>query len=106
MPDQTIFTKQDNNTIIINEFKPTVIISGYFLPPKRYDYSFLLKQKNDIQNQWDFQISGKYKEIDEINVARSGEMVFVDKLISESNKLGIVAKTEISPIETQPSGAK
>lgn len=99
------FTKKDENTILFQEVKPEVIIPSETLPEKEYDYNFLLKQKDDIQKQWDEQIEQKNKEIVEINERQGKEKAFVEKLIAEADKLGIVAKkieaipVEISPVE-------
>lgn len=91
---ETIYTKKDESTIIVQEVKPEEIILEEILPEKEYDYVFLLKQKENIQKQWDEQIEQKNKEILEINERQSKEKIFVEKLILEANKLGIVAKVE------------
>ena len=93
----------DANTIAVT--KQTAVIPevpAKELPPVMYEYSFLLKQKVDIQKQWDEQIAQKNKEIDDINLARQAEIDEVSALISGADNLKIVAKPiEILPIDNK-----
>lgn len=50
---ETTFVRKDNNTIIVHEVEPEKLIPANILPAKEYDYAFLLKQRDDIQIQWD-----------------------------------------------------
>lgn len=89
---ETTFVRKDNNTLIVHEVEPERLIPANFLPAKEYDYAFLLKQRDDIQTQWDEQLAQKDKEIANINEQRSKEKAFVEQLIMEAGKLGIVEK--------------
>jgi len=80
--------KIDDNTISV--IKETAMVEAKDLPPVIYEYGFLLKQKDDIQKQWDEQLKT-------INDARQAEMDEVDALIAEADKLQVVAKV-IEPI--------
>lgn len=96
---ETTYEKKDDNTIIVNEVKLQEIIPEKVLPAKEYDYSFLKKQVLDIQKQWEEQLAQKKNEIDEINIKRAEEIAFVEKLITEADKLGIKIKSDIIPVD-------
>lgn len=98
---ETTYTKVDNHTISVIEVKPQEIIHEKVLPAKEYEYSFLLKQRDSIQNQWDEQLAQKNKEIEEINTNRGAEKEKVDNLISEAKKLGIVDKVDVVDIAVE-----
>lgn len=90
------YTKKNENEIAVVEVIPEKIIPAETLPEKVYSYAFLLKQRDDIQTQWDEQLAQKANEIDEINTKRAEEKAFVEKLIAEADKLGVVNKLEAS----------
>lgn len=71
-----IITKIDENTIQVEkeEIKTSV---------NKYDYNFLLSQKEAIEKQRDEYVAARQKELDEINL-----------LISEAEKLGVKAREE------------
>jgi len=94
---ETKYIKVDNHTIRFIEVQPQEIIPENVLPAVEYEYSFLLKQKDSIQNQWDEQLAQKNKEIEDINVLREAEKVRIDNLILEAKKLGIVDKVDAVP---------
>lgn len=96
------YIKKDDYTITIKEVIPEEIIPEKVLPDRDYNYTFLLKQRDDIQTQWDEQLVAKNKEIDEINQKRQEEKAFVEKLIVEAEKLGISESTVEPIIETEP----
>lgn len=101
---ETEYTKKSEHEIGVVEVIPEKIIPAETLPEKVYDYNFLIGQRSSIITQWDEQLAQKQKEIDEINTKRAEEIAFVEKLISEAEKLGITEKkVEPLPVElTEP----
>ena len=83
-------TKLNDNSISV--IKEVDAIPAKELPPVTYDYDFLLNQKESIQKQWDEMVAQKNKEIDDINTARKAELDEVVALLSEADKLEVVAK--------------
>lgn len=92
---ETIYTKEYENTLTVIEIEPAKVIPEKVLPARKYEYGFLLSQRDSIQNQWDEQLAQKAKEIEEINLVRGEEKAFVEKLILEADKLGIIVKQEV-----------
>ena len=68
------FTKVDDNTMSVDRVKAEETVTV------KYDYGYLLRQKAAIQAQ---------KDRD--NALRDAELVEVQKLIDEADKLGIVS---------------
>jgi hypothetical protein len=71
-------SKIDKNTLGVIETKPIEV-----LPLKTYDYSFLKNQLISIQ-----------KQKDDYDALRDAEIVEVQNLLNEADKLGIVEKVE------------
>ena len=94
---ETKYTKKDANTLIVEEVVPQQVIPEKVKDSVEYTYGFLLKQKADIQKQWNEMIAQKNAEIDGINAARQKELDFVNELIVKADELGIT--NEVKPIE-------
>ena len=71
-----IYTKTNANTLGVVKTKPVEI-----LPIKMYDYGFLKQQLINIQ-----------KQKDDFNILRDAEILEIQTLLNEANKLGIVEK--------------
>lgn len=83
----TIYKKIDTSTLEVIETIPATPIK--VLPPKIYDYNFLLEQKKNITAQRD-----------EIIALKTAELAEVNALIAECVKLGItVTVAEVAPKE-------
>jgi hypothetical protein len=88
------YTKVNSGTISVVETVPQEIVAAKVLPAKQFSYDFLLKQRDEIQKQWDAQVAQKQAEIVEINARQAKELAFVNKLIAEANKLGVTNAVE------------
>ena len=98
--EKTKFSIKNYSTLVVEEIIPEKIIPAETKSAVEYEYSFLLKQKEDIQKQWDEMVAQKNKEIEDINVARQKELDFVNEMIAKADELGVVAKEDVKPINT------
>jgi hypothetical protein len=73
-----IITKIDDNTISLEKVVPATTVT------QRYDYSFLKTQRATIQ-----------ADKDRYDALRDAELLEVDTLIAEAEKLGVGVKAEV-----------
>jgi 5-enolpyruvylshikimate-3-phosphate synthase len=97
---ETKYSIKNYSTLVVEEVIPEKVIPAEVKEAKEYDYTFLIKQKADIQKQWDEMIAQKNKEIEEINAARQKEMDFVDAMIAKADELGV--KEDVKPLKEIP----
>lgn len=97
---ETKYSIKNYSKLVVEEVIPEKIIPEEVKEAKEYDYTFLIKQKADIQKQWDEMIAQKNKEIEDINATRQKEMDFVDVMIAKADELGV--KENVNPIKEIP----
>lgn len=99
---ETQYIKKDYSTLIVKEVVPQQIIPEQIKEDKEYSYNFLIKQKEDIQKQWDEQVAQKNKEIEDINIARQKELDEVKELLFKCEEVGITGEVINEEIVAKP----
>lgn len=99
---ETQYIKKDYSTLIVKEVVPQQIIPEQIKEDKEYSYNFLIKQKEDIQKQWDEQVAQKNKEIEDINIARQKELDEVKELLFKCEEVGITGEVVNEEIVAKP----